>query len=182
MGGGGWAVTDGDCVQCAPPVEYQWWPCDSNLCKCEAVEPVSAPVTTSTSTSSTVVSTTGNALMPTAQPTPNPTNMPVAPTTPFPTESGFVQLVKVASTTQKVYDALEQVKGRIDSELFLYETPSGAWEESSVYRFTGLKGGLEVMHEVGVADSYIYLGDGSDVGHIIGLVNVAAFIAQSMVS
>jgi len=81
-----------------------------------------------------------------------------------------------------VYDTLEQVKGRIDSELFLYETPTGAWKESSVYRFTGLKGGLEVMHEEGVANSYIYLGDGSDIGHIIGLVNVAAFIAQSMVS
>lgn len=108
--------------------------------------------------------------------------MIVAPTTPSSTESGFVQLVKVASTTQKVYDTLERVKGRIDSELFLYETPTGAWKESSVYRFTGLKGGLEVMHEEGVANSYIYLGDGSDIGHIIGLVNVAAFIAQSMVS
>jgi hypothetical protein len=183
MGGGLSAVTDGDCVQCGPPLEYQWWPCNSNLCKCDAGNPVSAPVTTSTTTtSSTVMGTTGNAIMPTPQPTPNPTNMMVAPTAPSPTESGFVQLVKVASTTQKVYDTLERVKGRIDSEVFLYETPTGAWKESSVYRFTGLKGGLEVMHEVGVANSYIYLGDGSDIGHIIGLVNVAAFIAQSMVS
>ena len=182
--GGGSPVSDGVCEKCAPPDEYLFWPCNTNLCKCEAVEPVSAPITTtSTSTSSTMVSsTTGNALMPTTKPTKNPTHMPVLPTTSSPTESGFVQLVKNAETTQKVYEALEQVKDIVDLELFLYETPLGKWEESSVYRFSGLKGGLEVMHEVGVADSYIYLGDGSDTGHIIGLVNVAAFLAQSMVS
>jgi len=49
-----------------------------------------------------------------------------------------------------------------------------------VYRYRGFRDGLEVMHEEGVGDSFFYLGDGSDIGYKIGLVNIAAFIAQSM--
>jgi hypothetical protein len=38
------------------------------------------------------------------------------------------------------------------------------------------------MHEEGVGDSFFYLGGGTDddIGYKIGLVNIAAFIAQSM--
>ena len=79
-----------------------------------------------------------------------------------------------------MYKILEQKKDRINSELFLYDTGLGGYEESTVYRYRGFKDGLVVMHEEGVGGSYFYLGDDSDIGYKIGLVNIAAFIAQSL--
>eukprot|EP00984_Skeletonema_dohrnii_P002873 scaffold976_cov102-Skeletonema_dohrnii-CCMP3373.AAC.12 len=116
-------------------------------------------------------------------PTPKPTVRPVALPPPASSSSttGGVEIVKVPSTTQEVYSILERKKSRIDSELFLYD--SGTWGEyleSTVYRYRGFRDGLEVMHEEGVGDSFFYLGDDSDIGYKIGLVNIAAFIAQSM--
>ena len=36
------------------------------------------------------------------------------------------------------------------------------------------------MFETGVAGKFFYLGDDSDNGHLYGLVNIAAFLGQSM--
>ncbi len=111
-------------------------------------------------------------------PTPRPTSKTVAPPPPA---SSSTTIVKSPSTTEKVYRILTQKKSRIDSELFLYDTGlAGQYEESKVYRYSGFRGGLEVMHEDGVDGSFFYLGDDSDIGYEIGLVNIAAFIAQSM--
>jgi len=112
-----------------------------------------------------------SASVPTANPTPNPTNSPVFPSPPSP-PTGYV--------AQAVYDTLEQAKERIDSELFLYETPTSQWVPSTVYKYLGMMGGIEVMHEFGVAGTTLYLGDDSDIGHQVGLVSIAAFLAQSM--
>jgi hypothetical protein len=101
-------------------------------------------------------------------PTPNPTFLPVVPSPP----TGYV--------AQAVYDTLEQAKERIDSELFLYETPTSQWVPSTVYKYLGMMGGIEVMHEFGVDGTTLYLGDDSDIGHQVGLVSIAAFLAQSM--
>lgn len=54
------------------------------------------------------------------------------------------------------------------------------WEPSSVYRFNDLLAGLRVMYNNGVANKYFYMGDDSPNGHKYGLVNIAAFLAQSM--
>lgn len=51
---------------------------------------------------------------------------------------------------------------------------------SSVYKYDGLAKGLKLMNSKGVAGMKYYLGDGSSKGHEYGLVNVAAFLAQSM--
>jgi hypothetical protein len=117
------------------------------------------------------------------RPTPPPLASSSTSTTTTSSSSGFVEIVKDKSTTQKVYDILEQKKSQIDSELFLYDTGTyGVFEESTVYRYRGFRDGLEVMHEEGVGDSFFYLGGGTDddIGYKIGLVNIAAFIAQSM--
>lgn len=47
-------------------------------------------------------------------------------------------------------------------------------------RFLGFLAGLQVMHEDGVAGKKFYMGDESAIGHEYGLVNIAAFLAQSM--
>lgn len=111
-------------------------------------------------------------------PTPKPSFKPVAPPPPASSSSttGFIEVVKAPRTTKQVYDILKQKKSRIDSELFL----SAGDIESTVYRYRGFRDGLEVMHEEGVGDSFFYLGDDSDIGYKVGLVNIAAFIAQSM--
>jgi len=133
-------------------------------------KPRPVPVTTRQPTIST--STATRPVPPTAQPT-----LEEEPAITSPSSS--TEIAKDGSTTEKVYDILEQKKSRIDSELFLYDTGFGV-VESSVYRYQGFRDGLEVMHEEGVGDSFFYLGDSSDIGYKIGLVNVAAFIAQSM--
>ena len=51
----------------------------------------------------------------------------------------------------------------------------------SVYTFDGLLSGLEIMSQKGVAGKTFYLGnDDKASGSTYGLVNVAAFLSQSM--
>jgi len=54
------------------------------------------------------------------------------------------------------------------------------WEPSSVYRYDDLLAGLRVMYNDGVANKYFFMGDDTPNGHKYGLVNIAAFLAQSM--
>jgi hypothetical protein len=62
----------------------------------------------------------------------------------------------------------------------LYQAPSNEWEPSSVYRYNDFIAALRVMYEDGVAGKHFYMGDDSPNGHKYGLVNIAAFLAQSM--
>jgi hypothetical protein len=77
--------------------------------------------------------------------------------------------------------ALESVKNEIDNKLFLYQTPAFQWVPSSVYRYADFKESLNVMATDGVAGKKFYIGEsGVENGHVYGLVNIAAFFAQSM--
>lgn len=80
------------------------------------------------------------------------------------------------STVEKVYSILEEKKDALDNEIFLYQGS----EPSTVYRYDGFVAGLKVMTESGVAGKFYYLGDDSENGYKYGLVNLAAFIGQSM--
>lgn len=89
------------------------------------------------------------------------------------------------AAAKKALATLSSVSSTIDNKLFLYEHPSDGWVPSTIYKFSGLKTALEVMNSQGVAGMYYYLGDSknkdnSKEAHIYGLVNVAAFLAQSM--
>ncbi|KAL3808826.1 hypothetical protein ACHAXA_000009 [Cyclostephanos tholiformis] len=78
-------------------------------------------------------------------------------------------------------NALEKVKEEIDSKLFLYQTPDLKWEPSSVYRYKDFSESLNVMATEGVAGKTFYIGESAAVnGYVYGLVNIAAFLAQSM--
>ena len=80
-----------------------------------------------------------------------------------------------------VLNALDDVEGNIDNKLFLYQTPAFQWIPSSVYKYRDFMESLYVMAAEGVAGKKFYIGD-DDVenGHVYGLVNIAAFLAQSM--
>ena len=81
----------------------------------------------------------------------------------------------------QVLQTLDGVKNGIDNELFLYQTPAYQWVPSSVYRYEDFRESLDIMATEGVAGKKFYIGE-SDVenGHVYGLVNIAAFLAQSM--
>ena len=64
--------------------------------------------------------------------------------------------------------------------IILYRTTSNKWVPSDVYRYSDLLAALRVMYSDGIANKFFYMGDGSSNGHLYGLVNIAAFLAQSM--
>ena len=72
----------------------------------------------------------------------------------------------------------QRVKSGIDSKLFLYQTPAYQWVPSSVYRYDDFRESLSVMAEEGVAGKKFYIGEDVENGHVYGLVNIAAFLAQ----
>ena len=109
---------------------------------------------------------------PTPEPTPQPTKAPSSSNTAD--SSGGANSL---STVQTVFAILNSKEIVIDDTLFLYQ----GIEPSTVYRFKGFIDGLNVMVHDGVAGKHFYLGsnDGPN-GHLYGLVNIAAFLGQSM--
>jgi len=96
---------------------------------------------------------------------------------------------KLSNSATQILSHLSSLSITINKQLFLYETPLGEWLPSTVYNADGLLKGLEVMNSQGVADMYYYLGSSSasefsasshKVSFQYGVVNVAAFLAQSM--
>mmetsp|Transcript_5452 Transcript_5452/g.12613 ORF Transcript_5452/g.12613 Transcript_5452/m.12613 type:complete len:393 (+) Transcript_5452:97-1275(+) len=84
------------------------------------------------------------------------------------------------STMDDLLGSLDAASSTIDNKLFMYKTPSFQWVPSSVYRYDDFRAGLEVMAKDGVAGKKYYIGENVENGHIYGLVNIAAFLAQSM--
>jgi len=91
-----------------------------------------------------------------------------------------------SSPASQVLHILSSKSTTIDTKLFLYETPGGGWEPSTIYNQDGLSKGLQIMNSRGVAGMHYYLGDkgssssNSNDEYKYGLTNVAAFLAQSM--
>ena len=105
--------------------------------------------------------------------TPKPSRQPVSPTS----EAGQVLS---SSTFINLESFLVASKDAIDNELFLYQTPAFQWIPSTVYRYDDFIESLYVMSTDGVAGKKFYIGEDVDHGHIYGLINIAAFLAQSM--
>jgi hypothetical protein len=89
-------------------------------------------------------------------------------------------MAPTSSTAAAVEAVLEAHKDGIDNNILLYQTPQSVWIPSTVYRYKDLLDGLRVMYNDGVANKYFYMGDDSPKGHLYGLVNIAAFLAQSI--
>ena len=132
----------------------------------ETREPTAAPITPAPITPAPITATPTGPPMPTISP--RPTKDPSSPTSNVPDND--------PDSVDKVYITLEEKKDALDNEIFLYQGS----EPSSVYRYDGFVAGLKVMTESGVAGKFYYLGDASENGYKYGLVNLAAFIGQSM--
>ena len=132
-------------------------------------------------TSSTVVSTTKATGTATDGPSKSPTPAPITsvPATLFPSSSP-ISRPPTSSTAAAVEAVLEANKVGFDNKILLYQEPSMQWVPSTVYRYKDLLAGLRVMYNDGEANKYFYLGDDTPNGHLYGLVNIAAFLAQSM--
>jgi len=98
--------------------------------------------------------------------------------------AAFSAALGIPATASSVAAAVEAVleanQDGFDRKILLYETPTMEWEPSTVYRFNDMLAALRVMYTDGIANKYFYMGDESPDGHIYGLVNIAAFLAQSL--
>ena len=101
---------------------------------------------------------------PTKRPTVSPTTR-LVPTTPNPT---LPPQTRSPSANVGVEDALFYAKRDIDTKIFMYQSGWSDW--------------LQIMYLEGVGDLKFYLGEDvrGDEGVVVGLVNIAAFLAQSM--
>jgi hypothetical protein len=118
-------------------------------------------------------SSTGPGFIAAASITSQPTRKPVSPSS----EAG---LILNSDKFVAMDETLQAVKDEIDSKLFLYETPSFQWVPSTVYKYADFRESLYVMATEGVAGKKFYIGEDVTNGHVYGLVNIAAFLAQSM--
>ena len=121
--------------------------------------------------------------LPTQRPTRPPTVPPtprIEPTTPSPT---LPPNTRSPSSNVGIEDALDNAQHDINNKILLYESGfEGGWLPSTVYRYDTLLKALQLMYLEGVGEYKFYLGD--DVAGVegvkVGLVNLAAFLAQSM--
>ena len=93
------------------------------------------------------------------------------------------------SANDRLEDALDYAKYDINTKLLISSktnsTGGEEWLPSTVYRYDGLLRALRIMYLEGVGDFKFYVGDAtntddSTVSTSMGLVNIAAFLAQSM--
>ena len=129
------------------------------------------PTTSSTSTTSTTTTTTTSST--TSSTTKTTSSKPVQDIVSdiSPPSSGSAAAVK---------SVLLSNQDMIDREILIYETPSMEWLPSSTYKSDDMIKALDIMSTDGIAGKFIYTGDDSDKGHVYGLVNLAAFLAQAM--
>lgn len=86
----------------------------------------------------------------------------------------------LSSTHANLIQSLDVVKADIDNDILLYQTPAFQWIPSTVYRYDDFRESLNIMAEEGVAGKTFYIGEDIENGHVYGMVNIAAFLAQSM--
>eukprot|EP00928_Gymnodinium_smaydae_P046610 TRINITY_DN3105_c0_g1_i2.p1 TRINITY_DN3105_c0_g1~~TRINITY_DN3105_c0_g1_i2.p1 ORF type:complete len:1125 (-),score=180.89 TRINITY_DN3105_c0_g1_i2:807-4181(-) len=180
------SATDVHCAPCAMNGQ-SWWPCNvEGLCRCNGegpttsvqpptsapTAPTEAPSAPPTSPSDPMPSTPSpTASTETASPTsenvetPSPTTAPTLAPAP-PTADGGV-----------IAKALLALSNADSAGVFMYDTGTG-WQESDIYTWPDMIDAVRVMATTGVGKAKLWLGEGGN--HIYGLVNVAAFLAQSM--
>eukprot|EP00658_Telonema_sp_P-2_P012330 TRINITY_DN1469_c0_g2_i1.p1 TRINITY_DN1469_c0_g2~~TRINITY_DN1469_c0_g2_i1.p1 ORF type:complete len:898 (+),score=114.66 TRINITY_DN1469_c0_g2_i1:98-2791(+) len=137
---------------CAPcPAGQPWWPCNvEGLCEC-------------THTSTTV-------------PTPSGTTAPSHPGTPPPTSYGGSP---TPAPTTGEGTILERLQGVDWSEILTSQQPDLTWKPSAVYKPAHLLMAVDKMTGTGVGQ-YKLLPGGTPSQNRYALVNIAAFLAQSM--
>jgi len=62
--------------------------------------------------------------------------------------------------------------------VFQYQTPTGGWLPSTLYTWEDMIAGVKIMATQGIGSQKLYIGEGANFKY--GLVNLAAFLGQSM--
>ena len=77
-----------------------------------------------------------------------------------------------------IYFEMDRIENEIDTKLFIYDTPLEDWLPSTIYKYADFRESLYVMVTQGIAGKKFYIGEDVTNGHVYGLVNIAAFLAQ----
>ncbi|GBG27222.1 Hypothetical Protein FCC1311_034442 [Hondaea fermentalgiana] len=90
-------------------------------------------------------------------------------------------LVAPTSSTMptEVYEVLIAAEETMNNDVLRSQQPDLTWAPSTLYRHGDFLRAVEVMHAQGAGGKHLYLGQNED-GPLYGLVNLAAFLAQSM--
>ena len=78
---------------------------------------------------------------------------------------------------------MESVKDEVNNNLLLYQTPDpdSQWVPSTLYKSEDFITSLRLVATDGIAGTQFYIGDGEvENGHVFGLINIAAFLSQSI--
>lgn len=81
-------------------------------------------------------------------------------------------------------DLLIDKTAQYDAELMISQQPDLSWVPSTLYHWADLLKAVYDMHLIGVGDKHLWFGEPSDDEAMrtkLGAVNIAAFVAQSMV-
>jgi hypothetical protein len=62
--------------------------------------------------------------------------------------------------------------------VFRYQTAGGGWKPSTLYTWKDMIAGVKIMASTGIGKQKLFVGEGDDMKY--GLVNLAAFLGQSM--
>ncbi len=144
-------------------------PCLADACGQPDFRPTAAPVAPTPPTNPPVIPAT-------PAPVTQPPTAPPKPTTPNPTFAAGTFPIG-----EQVVATLDSVEDGINDNLLRSLTPTNTWQPSTVYRYQGMIDALKYMYQDGVANLKFYMGeDGGENGVTYGLVNVAAFLGQSM--
>ena len=116
--------------------------------------------------------------------TPRPTHSPTPRLFPTTLAPSLPPQTRSPSANVAIENVLDYAKHDINTKLFIYQSGWSDldWVPSTQYRYDGFLSGLQVMYLEGVGDLSFYLGEDvvGEQGTVIGLVNIAAFLAQSM--
>jgi hypothetical protein len=87
-----------------------------------------------------------------------------------------------ADVAQKLEAALNGAKATFETDVLQYQSPTNQWLPSTIYKFEDFRTAVTQMYTEGIGDLKLYIGqdeDDEDKAVKYGLVNIAAFIAQS---
>eukprot|EP00966_Prymnesium_polylepis_P329873 7385550-Prymnesium_polylepis.1 len=73
---------------------------------------------------------------------------------------------------------VEVLKNADSENVFQYQTPSGGWLPSTLYTWSDMIEGVKIMATTGIGKQKLYVGEGDN--YVYGLVNLAAFLGESM--
>jgi len=73
---------------------------------------------------------------------------------------------------------VENLENADSDGVFQYQTPSGGWLPSTLYKWKDMIEGVKIMATTGIGAQKLYIGEGANFNY--GLVNLAAFLGQCM--